>query len=134
MTDDQFALLYPKYAASIRAIARKFGNADDALVQDLEQEGRICLWRLDISKAVANPDSYIRNAIRNKIIDFLRKENSGRYDSLDERMEFGEELERLPNGDLHLSAQHTPLPTDFWRDTDELSDPETGDPAGEPLV
>jgi RNA polymerase sigma factor (sigma-70 family) len=127
MTDADFERLYPKYSAVIQAIARKYGHTDDAMVEDLEQEGRICLWKLDLSKATSNPDSYIRNALRNRMIDLLRRESPAKHDSLDERLAFGGELERLPNGDLFLSSQPPTCPADLWRDQDEIDTPDLDD-------
>lgn len=93
MTNEQFEQkYYPKYAAVIRAIARKVGQKNDSLVEDLEQEGAIALWQLDVSKAKDNEDSYIRQAIKFRMIDFVRKERPGIYESLSAHLDKGDQL------------------------------------------
>jgi RNA polymerase sigma factor (sigma-70 family) len=122
VTDAEYNALYATYQSAIKAIARKYGNTDEGLVEDLEQEGMICLWKLDISKATVNPDSYVRNALRNRMIDFLRRENPLRHDSLDQRLSDGEDIERLPDGKLILTLRRQDNMVDLWRDNDEIEE------------
>ena len=90
MTNAQFETIYPKYADVIRAIARKLSGGSERLLDDLEQVGVIALWRCNPEKATTNPDSYIRQAIKFRMIDLLRKEAPLRFDSLDELLENGQ--------------------------------------------
>lgn len=101
---------YPKYQASIRAIARKLAQRDDELAQDLEQEGAFALLLLNPDLATSNADAWIRQALKNRMVDYLRKQNPGRYESLDARLEAGDQLEQLPAGDVFLRSTRSPLP------------------------
>lgn len=105
-----FNRLYPKYRPVIQAIARKLVGADDEMVRDLEQEGAFALYQLDLSRVMTNQDAWIRKAIRNRQIDYLRrhKPTSVRMESLDLRLEKGDQLEELAGG-LRLVTKR-PLP------------------------
>jgi DNA-directed RNA polymerase specialized sigma24 family protein len=113
---------WPKYQSVIRAIARKLGQKDDDLVKDLEQEGALALWLLKPALANKNPDSWIRQAIKNRMIDFLRKLNPRKYESLDARLEAGDQLESN-DGELTLFTNRPQLPQVLddtaWEDLDE---------------
>jgi RNA polymerase sigma factor (sigma-70 family) len=87
MTNAAFDALYPKYADVIKGIARKLSGGNERLLDDLEQLGMIALWKCEPENATKNPDSYIRQAIKFRMIDFLRKEAPRRYESLDEILE-----------------------------------------------
>lgn len=92
MTDAQFALYHPKYAKKILAIARTLLQRNDALMDDLSQEGLIALWEFDLASVRTNEDSAIRSAIRNQMIDYLRKERPAQYESLDRALEHGDQV------------------------------------------
>jgi len=103
MKKEEFeTVYYPRYRTVITAIARKLARSDDDLVQDLHQVGAIALFRLDVSKSLSNPDSWIRQAVKFKMIDFLRKNNPRAFDSLDAALENGDQLERSESGELVL--------------------------------
>lgn len=74
MTNEDFEqIYYPKYRVEIAKLANKLiGSSMPDLVPDLVQEGMICLWKLDL-KGVSNEDSYIRQAVKFTMIDYLRK-------------------------------------------------------------
>lgn len=94
---------YPRYNTIITAIARKLGGTDDDLVDDLEQEGRIALLALDPSRATSNEDAWIRQALKNRMVDMLRKYNPRIYESLTRLLENGDQLERdEATGDVRL--------------------------------
>jgi len=63
-----------RHARYLRAHARQLAWHDRDLRDDLEQEGRIALWRMNpVRLAVArNPDGYQRTAIRNAMLRHLR--------------------------------------------------------------
>lgn len=86
--------LEQKYRRIIRAIAVKLGHRFPGVLPDLEQEGRIALWKLNLTTVTTNEDSYIRNAIRNRMIDYLRREHLRNLWSLDWLLKHGWELER----------------------------------------
>jgi DNA-directed RNA polymerase specialized sigma24 family protein len=118
MTNDEFEKVYfPKYDLTIRAISRKLGQTNDTLVEDLYQEGMIALWNCDPQRARDNPDAYIRQAIKFRMIDFLRRERVSEIESLDARLENGEQLTLDPAGDLGLVARRVPrLRGNQWLD------------------
>ena len=103
MNRRDFNRYYKQYKCVITAIARKLGGSDNDLVQDLEQEGLIALWKLNPAKAKTNKDAMIRQAIRFRQIDFLRKLNPQIYSSLDAAMEQGDQIEKDPiSGEMIL--------------------------------
>lgn len=63
-----------RHARYLRAHARQLAWYDRDLRDDLEQEGRIALWRMNPVRlaAVLNPDGYQRTAIRNAMLRHLR--------------------------------------------------------------
>lgn len=118
MTKEQAEVYYAKYIVAIRGIARKFAGSDDQLMEDLEQEGALALMRLDPSKAKINEGAWIRQAIKHRMVDFLRKYRPQRYESLDQRFECGDQLEQLDTGELILRSTRHPMP--ILLDPDEL--------------
>lgn len=84
MTNREFEeVYYPKYKDAIAALARRFEHTDASLVEDLEQEGAIALWSLDLRRVKKNEASYIKQAVAFRMVDFLRKERPARFESLD---------------------------------------------------
>jgi RNA polymerase sigma factor (sigma-70 family) len=107
MTDEEFTnVYYPKYESVIRAIARKIAFRNDALLDDLVAEGMIALWKLDPAKAKINVDAYIRQSIKYKLIDWMRRERPAKYDSLETLLEHGNQLSYDEVGELHLYKAH----------------------------
>ena len=103
VTAQEFGVRYARYRTVIIAIARKLARDNDDLVDDLCQEGAVCLWKLDFSKARTNPDSMARQAIKFRMIDYLRRNDLRRMESLDRRMESGDQLEQdICTGELRL--------------------------------
>jgi DNA-directed RNA polymerase specialized sigma24 family protein len=93
MTNSEFTEVYlPKYDLVIRAISRKLALTNDTLAEDLYQEGLIALWSCDPTRAKDNPDAYIRQALKFRMIDYLRRERIYNTESLDARLERGEQL------------------------------------------
>jgi DNA-directed RNA polymerase specialized sigma24 family protein len=108
MTNEEFeATYYPKYKSVIRAIARKLAMTNDALVEDLYQEGLVALWNCQPRLARDNPDAFIRQSVKFRMIDFLRKEKLSSTESLDARMEVGEEIVERAPGELALVMNYT---------------------------
>lgn len=116
MTNKQFEKYYQKYYIErkiIQRIARKFCLGNSELYKDLVQEGLIRLWELDPSKATSNPDSYIRQAIKFSMVDYLRHTEPEKYDSLDSRLLAGEQLEKDPlTGELRILSHRTDVRLD----------------------
>lgn len=99
MTNHEFEEVYwPKYDTVIRAIARKLAQTNDSLAEDLYQEGLIALWDCDPSKAKTNPDAFIRQAIKFRMIDYLRRERLKVTESLDGYIDSGMQLVEGPDG------------------------------------
>lgn len=93
MTNEEFTnVYYPKYQAVIKAIARKLAQKNDALMEDLVSEGMIALWKVDPSKARDNPDAFIRQAIKFRMIDWIRKERPEMSESLTPYLERGDQV------------------------------------------
>jgi DNA-directed RNA polymerase specialized sigma24 family protein len=93
MTNEQFENeYYPRYNSVIRAIARKLAQTNDVLAEECYQEGLIALWNCDPSRARDNPDAYIRQAVKFRMIDHLRKERLYNIESLEARLELGDQL------------------------------------------
>jgi RNA polymerase sigma factor (sigma-70 family) len=102
---------YPRYLPAIKGIARKLSHNDDQLAEDLEQEGALALWLLTPGNATNNESAWVRMAIRNRMIDFLRKYNPQVYESLDARLDAGDQLEQLEaTGELKLFTSRVPGP------------------------
>jgi DNA-directed RNA polymerase specialized sigma24 family protein len=92
MTNEEFEAYLPKYDLTIRAIARKLAQTNDTLAEDLYQEGLIALWNCTPRRAKNNPDAYIRQAVKFRMIDYLRRERIYMTESLEARLERGEQL------------------------------------------
>lgn len=100
MTNQEFEqTYYPKYESVIKAIARKIAQRNDALMEDLISEGMIALWKLEPKKARDNPDAYIRQAIKFRMIDFVRKERPALFESLTPYLERGDQI--VQDDDTH---------------------------------
>jgi len=108
MNNAMFNRYYEKYFVvdkSIQRLARKLAKNDRALYEDLVQVGLIALWKLNPKNAVRNEDAWIRQALKRRMIDFLRKDRPKdiRLDSLDARLAAGDQLEKDPEtGQFHL--------------------------------
>lgn len=103
MTNDEFEQYYlPKYDLVIRAIARKLAQTNDTLAEDLYQEGLIALWNCTPHRARDNQDAYVRQAIKFRMIDYLRRERIYSTESLEARFERGEQLMMTVTGDFDL--------------------------------
>ncbi len=106
MNDEMFQEYYDKYYVedrTVQRIARKLAKSDYDLYQDLIQIGLGRLWKLDPSKATTNKDAWIRQAMHFAMIDHLRKLKLRHLESLDRRLENGEQLEADPStGELRL--------------------------------
>lgn len=63
-----------RYGAYLRTMAWQLAWYDRDLRDDLEQEGRIALWRLDPVRlsAASHPDGYRRAVIRHAMLRYLR--------------------------------------------------------------
>lgn len=93
MTNDEFThVYYPKYSAVIKAIARKLAQRNDALMEELVSEGMIALWKVEPAKARDNPDAFIRQAIKFRMIDWMRKERPDSSESLTPYLERGDQV------------------------------------------
>lgn len=103
MTNQEFEDVYwPKYDAAIRAIARKLAQTNDSLAEDLYQEGLIVLWECDPTKAKTNLDAFIRQAIKFRMIDYLRRERLKVTESLDGYIDSGMQIVEGPDGMAEL--------------------------------
>lgn len=122
MRKRDFDRLYPRYRRTIQAIARKFARQDDELCADLEQEGVLCLLRINLGNATRNPDAFLRMAVRNSMIDYLRRQNPQIYESLDYRLECGDQVEVGWTGDVSLVSERPASPRLF-----QLEDPGEND-------
>lgn len=90
---DRFYKKYYEDGKIIQRIARKYSHKDEELYNDLVQEALLKLWRLNPKKAKTNLDSWVRNAVRNACIDYLRHNRPKLYESLDARLMAGEQIE-----------------------------------------
>lgn len=101
MNEKTFAKYYHTYYVDkriIQRIARKLAKNNQALYAELVQIGLITLWKLDPKRATVNEDSWIRQALKNRMIDFLRQEfkKYPKIQSLDIMLESGDQLEQDP--------------------------------------
>lgn len=108
MRRKEFDKYYARYCNIITAIARKYGGRDDDLVADLTQEGALALWHVDPRIATSNFDAMARQAIKFRMIDYLRRNNPKVYESLDALLEAGNQLEKDPRGNLRLVSPFHP--------------------------
>lgn len=118
MKRTDFDQYYERYRSVITAIARKLAGRDDDLVADLEQEGAIALWNLNPGIAVTNLDAMVRQAIKFRQIDYLRRQNPQQYESLDGLLEGGNQLESDPLGGSRLVSAYRPS-VSFARDPED---------------
>ena len=108
MNNRTFQKYYTKYFIEdriIQRLARKLAKSDTTLYDELVQVGLIALWKLDPKKALHNEDAWIRQALKNRMIDFIRKELPKKplIESLDGRLESGDQLEKNPDtGDFFI--------------------------------
>lgn len=106
MTNTEFERTYlPKYNSAIRAIARKLAQTNDTLAEELYQEGIIALWRCDLKKIQTDEDAYIRQTVKFRMIDFLRRERLDRLESLDFHLDNGQQMVEGDNGEIVLADQ-----------------------------
>lgn len=123
MTESEFNVLYEELYVKrrvIQAMARKLAKNDPDLYDDLVQIGLFTLWRLDVTKAKSNRDSWIRQAMKFKMIDHLMLMDPRKYVSLDQHLEMGYQLEDTVDG-----TRMTVAPSDrpkYW-DDEELTSP-----------
>lgn len=101
MDEKQYEGYLARYINDIQAIARKLAKRDQELFEDLVQEGRIALWGLNPKKARDNEDAWIRQAIYNKMVSFLRRERRRSFDSLDSLIERGAQVVE-EGGEAHM--------------------------------
>lgn len=92
MDDSTFNEYLARYKNAISALARKLARRDQELFEDLRQEGMIALWNLDPQKARDNEDAWLRQALWNKMVSFLRRERRRAFDSLDSLLERGAQV------------------------------------------
>jgi len=112
MTNEEFEKIYlPKYDLTIRAIARKLAQTNDTLAEDLYQEGLIALWNCTPNRAKDNTDAYIRQSLKFRMIDYLRKERIYNTESLEARLERGDQLVTDATGGFDLVSLPSALPS-----------------------
>ncbi len=102
MTNDEFTTYYKKYENKIKAIARKHARRDEELYKDLIQEGAFALFKLNLTRVRVNEDAWIRQAIKYRMIDYLRKVNPEAYESLQDHIESGAQVFVDADGDTKL--------------------------------
>ena len=126
MTNEDFeGHYYPKYNTVIRAIARKLAQTNDTLAEDLYQEGLIALWKCDPRRSKDNEDAYIRQAVKFRMIDMLRREKLATTESLDARLEGVEQLMADEAGQMYLLSPQPRrfyLPIDYFDETNMRED------------
>lgn len=129
MNEAMFHKYYNRYYIKgrvIQRLARKLAKNDRALYEELVQIGLISLWKLNPKKARTNEDAWIRQALVNRMTDFLRKDRpvAIRIESLDARLESGDQLERdAETGQFKLiehASKKDLLPRDLFRLSFEL--------------
>lgn len=122
MKEAEFNEYYDKYYIknkTIQKIARKLSQQDLDLYDDLVQIGLMTLWMIDPSKAKTNKDSWIRQAIRFKMIDHLTEMDPRKYVSLDSKLEEGYQIESTVDGPKMRNVQEKP--NTIWN-TDEVEE------------
>ena len=127
MNTKTFNKYYKKYYVEdrvIQRIARKLAKDDRAMYEELVQTGLITLWKLDPKNSNINESAWIRQAIKFRMIDFVRKERgkTSVLDSLDASLARGGQLEKDPDtGHFKLlgsTAYQTMRPKDLLREPD----------------
>ena len=92
MKHKQYTRLATVFESSMRGIAHKLAGRDATLVEDLVQVGHLALLSLDLRKAKRNTDAYIRQSMKFRMIDHLRKMRPRDYWPLDAFLEDGHDL------------------------------------------
>lgn len=93
MTNRQFEkTYYPKYKSIITAIARKYAGPDQDLFEDLVSAGMLGLLSADLRKPFKSEDAFLRQIIRNKVIDHLRWLAPERFERLDRHLAEGDQV------------------------------------------
>lgn len=94
MTGRQYKRFAGLFGSSIRGIARKLSKQDEELFADLVQVGHIALWQVEPNRARRNTDAYIRQSVKFRMVDHLRRMDPDRYVSLDDVLDGRHSLER----------------------------------------
>lgn len=96
--DDAVAEAVNRLGGFIRGAARKLSHGDDTLANELEQEARIVLWKLDPTRFEPGEDRYLRGAVYRRMCKAvqaeLRASGGTRRVSLD--VELSDEPGQLP--------------------------------------
>jgi RNA polymerase sigma factor (sigma-70 family) len=103
MTNEQFETYYKIYHSDIQAIARRFARTDEDLFDDLFQEGRLALLAFDPAKVHSNEKACVLQAVRNRIIDWLRAEKRDRTESLNALIANGDQITADDDGKPRLA-------------------------------
>lgn len=120
LSDADFQKYYRLYEDDIRGVARTLARTNDDLCDDLYNIGLVTLWRIDVTTITRNERAFIRQAVRNRMTDFLRADRSKRYVSLDELLEGGDQVTYTPEGSMHLLPGNRPLTdSEVGEDTDD---------------
>lgn len=106
MTNEEFERLYPAYRGVARGIARKLVGSDDDLVQDLEQEAFFALSQFDLATVTTNVDACIRQLLKFRMVDYLRKLKLDREDSLDMYLDTWDQLVVGADGVVRIVQWH----------------------------
>lgn len=102
MTNKQFAHYHPLYDNDVRAIARKFAKRDNDLFDDLYQIGLLALLDFRPESVRTNERACVRQAIRNRLIDYVRVERLASHTSLTAMLEAGDQLTADESGGAKL--------------------------------
>lgn len=105
MTNKQFSHYYPLYLDSIEAIARKFAKRDEDLFDDLCQEGRLALLGFVPEAVHSNEKACVCQAIRNRLIDYMRRDRAELRTSLTTMLDAGDQLV-VENGDPRIVSRY----------------------------
>ena len=104
MTEDEFNdIYYPRYYDDIRSIARKYARKDSDLFEDLLQEGLLALFRCNISTVKTNESAFVRQAVKFRMVDFLRRIKLSRHESLDMHLQSGRQIAKDADGNFVLT-------------------------------
>ena len=102
MTNEQFDSYYKIYRSDLQAIARRFARTDEDLFDDLFQEARLALLAFDPAKVHSNEKACVLQAVRNRIIDWLRSEKRDRTESLNALIANGDQISTDDEGKPRL--------------------------------
>lgn len=100
MNNREFRRYHVKYKSVIQAIARKYAGADQDLFDDLVQVATIGLLDADLRRPYKNEDAFLRQVIRNKVVDHLRWLDYKDFDSLDQRLAQGDQIVKDFDGEI----------------------------------